>query len=162
MVCPYPTLVIWSLESSFATGFCQGAGYWLVKKPSPANGSNPVPGVLGINIPRNHYRMLFGKHDPAVFDLPMITEAPNTVAQALQSCHPSNPFRHKFLSGSSYEAGILAEPLATQCRWLCLHDLHLILAPKCFLSPWTMDLQLDCWPPQHWFELRVVLHSSPS
>lgn len=68
MGCPSPTLLV-------------------VKDPPPADASPPVPGVLGMNILRKCYRTLFGQHGFALFDLPMVTDAPTSVVRALQRCH---------------------------------------------------------------------------
>lgn len=46
-----------------------------------------MPGVLGMNILQRCYRTLFGQHGFTLFDLPLVTEAPASVVQALQRCH---------------------------------------------------------------------------
>ncbi len=42
-----------------------------------------VPAVLGMNILGRCYRELFGQHGTALFDLPVVSQAPNSVFQAL-------------------------------------------------------------------------------
>lgn len=44
-------------------------------------------GVLAMNILQRCYRLLFGHHGPSLFNLTAVTGAPETVVQALQTCH---------------------------------------------------------------------------
>ncbi|TWW73497.1 Retrovirus-related Pol polyprotein from transposon 412 [Takifugu flavidus] len=48
--------------------------------------SSEVPGILGMNIIRRCYHVLFGQHGQALFNLPSVTEAPRSVTLALQMC----------------------------------------------------------------------------
>ncbi len=62
----------------------------LVVKDPPGAVSSQVPGVLGMNIIRRCYGELFGQHGLALFDLPVVSEAPKLVTQALQKCHEAS------------------------------------------------------------------------
>lgn len=66
-----------------------GCGILVVKDP-PGCMSSQVPGVLGMNVIRKCYRELFGHHGLALFDLPVVSEVPKRVMQALQKCHQAN------------------------------------------------------------------------
>lgn len=59
----------------------------LVVKDPPGEVSSRVPGILGMNIIRRCYRVLFGQHGLALFKLPSVSGAPEFVTQALQKCH---------------------------------------------------------------------------
>lgn len=59
----------------------------LVVRDPPGGVCAEVPGVLGMNILSRCYRELFGQHGTALFDLPVVSQAPNFVFQALQHCH---------------------------------------------------------------------------
>ncbi|KAK0153281.1 hypothetical protein N1851_005014 [Merluccius polli] len=63
-----------------------GCGILVVKDPSWLF----VPGVLGMNVIRKCYKELFGHHGLALFDLPVVSEAPKPVMQALQKCHQAS------------------------------------------------------------------------
>nr|XP_055029293.1 uncharacterized protein LOC129418561 [Misgurnus anguillicaudatus] len=63
-----------------------GCGVLVVKDP-PGSLCARVPGVLGMNVLSCCYRELFGQHGPSLFDLPGVSQAPNSVFQALQYCH---------------------------------------------------------------------------
>lgn len=54
-----------------------GCGVLVVQ--DPGNVSTQVPGVLGMNIIRRCYREFFGQHGLALFELPMVAEAPESV-----------------------------------------------------------------------------------
>ncbi|KAK0135626.1 hypothetical protein N1851_028532 [Merluccius polli] len=66
-----------------------GCGILVVKDP-PGCLSAQVPGVLGMNVIRKCYKELFGHHGLALFDLPVVSEAPKPVMQALQKCHQAS------------------------------------------------------------------------
>ncbi len=59
----------------------------LVVKDPPGGLCAQVPGVLGMNILRRCYQELFGQHGMSLFDLPVVSQAPSSVFQALQHCH---------------------------------------------------------------------------
>lgn len=84
---PIPYLGYLELEIELCGRSLPGCGLLVVRDPSPASGSPPAPGVLGMNILQRCYRTLFGQHGLAMFGLPLVTEAPNSVVQALQKCH---------------------------------------------------------------------------
>lgn len=83
---PIPYLGYLELGVELCGRFLPGCGVLVVKDP-PADASPHAPGVLGMNILRRCYRMLFGQHGLALFDLPVVTQAPESVVQALQRCH---------------------------------------------------------------------------
>lgn len=62
----------------------------LVVKDPPGGVSSQVPGILGMNIIRRCYHVLFGQHGLALFNLPSVCGAPELVTQALQKCHQVN------------------------------------------------------------------------
>lgn len=62
----------------------------LVVKDSPGGVSTGAPGVLGINIIRRCYCKLFGQHVISLFGLPMVSEAPEPIVQALHKCHQAD------------------------------------------------------------------------
>jgi len=62
----------------------------LVIKDPPGGVSSQVPDVLGMNVIRRCYGELFGQHGLALFDLPVVSEAPKLVMQALQKCHEAS------------------------------------------------------------------------
>ena len=58
---------------------------------SPRKCVNSGPWCLwGLNIIRRCYRELIGQHGLALFDLPAVAEAPESVTQALQKCHQAS------------------------------------------------------------------------
>lgn len=59
----------------------------LIVKDSGSAVTEGVPGVLGMNIIRACYDDLFQQHGPALFDQPIVQQAPRVLQQALQSCH---------------------------------------------------------------------------
>lgn len=63
-----------------------GCGVLVVRDP-PGGVCVDVPGVLGMNILGRCYQELFGQHGTALFDLPIVSQAPHSVFQALQHCH---------------------------------------------------------------------------
>lgn len=63
-----------------------GCGVLVVKDP-PGGVCAQVPGVLGMNILRRCYRELFGQYGTALFDLPLVSQAPSSISQALHYCH---------------------------------------------------------------------------
>ena len=62
----------------------------LVVKDPPGAVSAQVPGILGMNIIRRCYQVLFGQHGLALFNLLSVSDAPETVTQALQKCHQAS------------------------------------------------------------------------
>lgn len=84
---PIPYLGYLELGVELCGRFLPSCGLLVVEDPPPADASPPVPGVLGMNILRKCYRTLFGQHGFALFDLPMVTDAPACVVRALQRCH---------------------------------------------------------------------------
>lgn len=62
----------------------------LVVKDPPEDLASQVPGVLGMNVIRRCYGELFGQHGLALFELPLVSEAPESVVQALQKCHQAS------------------------------------------------------------------------
>ena len=62
----------------------------LVVKDPPGEVSSQVPGILGMNIIRRCYHVLFGQHGLALFTLSSVSEAPESVTQALQKCHQAS------------------------------------------------------------------------
>ncbi|KAK0133468.1 hypothetical protein N1851_030993 [Merluccius polli] len=89
------------LDVMLCSKLIPGCGVLVVRDP-PGNVSTLVPGVLGMNIIRRCYRELFGQHGLALFNLPAVAEAPESVTQALQKCHQASAPAHRrilFLSG---------------------------------------------------------------
>ena len=62
----------------------------LVVKDPPGAVSAQVPGILGMNIIRRCYQVLFGQHGLALFNLLSVSDAPESVTQALQKCHQAS------------------------------------------------------------------------
>lgn len=48
-----------------------------------------VPGILGMNVISRCYQELLGAHGPSLVDLPLVSQAPGLVIEALQQCHQS-------------------------------------------------------------------------
>lgn len=86
---PIPYLGYLELDVELCGRTLPGCRILVVKDP-PANASPPAPGVLGMNILRRCYCTLFGQHGSALFVLPTVTEAPQSVVQALQRCHQAS------------------------------------------------------------------------
>lgn len=63
-----------------------GCGVLVVRDP-PGGLCAQVPGVLGMNILSRCYRELFGQHGTSLLNLPVVSQAPISVFQALQHCH---------------------------------------------------------------------------
>ncbi|KAI5614765.1 hypothetical protein C0J50_3413 [Silurus asotus] len=63
-----------------------GCGVLVVRDPPGGLGAQ-VPGVLGMDVLSGCYRELFGQHGTSLFDLPVVSQAPISVVQALQHCH---------------------------------------------------------------------------
>ncbi|KAG1930572.1 interleukin-1 receptor accessory protein-like 1-A [Pimephales promelas] len=63
-----------------------GCGVLVVRDP-PGGLCVQVPGVLGMNILGRCYRDLFGQYGPALFELPLVSQAPSSMSQALHHCH---------------------------------------------------------------------------
>lgn len=74
----------------------------------PPGASSSVPGILGMNVIRQCYRVLFGKHCLALFNLPSVTQAPDSVVGALQQCHPSKTQHSQYLFGTARVRGARA------------------------------------------------------
>ena len=83
---PIPYLGYVELEVTLCGRSLPECGLLVVKDP-PAGGSPHSPGILGMNVLRRCYSTLFGQHGNALFDLPTVTGAPQSVVQALQKCH---------------------------------------------------------------------------
>lgn len=62
-----------------------GCGVLVVRDP-PGGLCAQVPGVLGMNVLSRCYQELFGQHGMRLFDLPVVSQAPSSVFQALQHC----------------------------------------------------------------------------
>lgn len=58
----------------------------LVVKDPPGDVSSQVPGILGMNVIHKCYKELFSRHGLAMFDLPVVTNSPGFVVEALQKC----------------------------------------------------------------------------
>lgn len=76
-----------------------GCGVLVVKDP-PGDMSSQVPGVLGMNVIRRCYRELFVQYGAALFDLSVVSEAPELVVQALQKCHQAGVQAPEAASGT--------------------------------------------------------------
>ncbi len=74
------------LDVEFCGRVDLGCGVLVVKDP-PGGLCAQVPGVLGMNILSRCYQELFGQHGMSLFDLPVVSQAPSSVYQALQHCH---------------------------------------------------------------------------
>lgn len=74
------------LDVEFCGRVVLGCGVLVVKDP-PGGLCAQVPGVLGMNILSRCYQELFGQHGMSLFDLPVVSQAPSSVFQALQHCH---------------------------------------------------------------------------
>ena len=86
---PIPYLGYLELEVELCGKTLPGCGLLVVKDP-PDESPPPAPGVLGMNILRRCYNTLFGQHGPALFNLPIVTEAPESVVQAFQRCQQAS------------------------------------------------------------------------
>ncbi|KAK0155388.1 hypothetical protein N1851_002293 [Merluccius polli] len=86
------------LDVMLCSKLIPGCGVLVVRDP-PGNVSTLVPGVLGMNIIRRCYRELFGQHGLALFNLPAVAEAPESVTQALQKCHQASAPAHRCTTG---------------------------------------------------------------
>lgn len=84
-----PYLGYLELDIELCGKLLPGCGVLVVKDP-PGGVSAQVPGVLGMNVIRRCYRELFGQHGLALFDLPSVSEGPESVLQALQKCHQAS------------------------------------------------------------------------
>ncbi len=62
----------------------------LVVRDPPGGSGLYVPGVLGMNVLSRCYQELFGQHGVALFDLPVVSQAPSSVIHALQHCRHVN------------------------------------------------------------------------
>lgn len=80
-----------------------GCGILVVRDPPGASSS--VSGILGMNVIRRCYRDLFGAHGAALFSLPVVTQAPGSVIEALQQCHQSTTRHPKDLFGTARVRG---------------------------------------------------------
>lgn len=76
----------------------RGCGILVVQ--DPPGGSSSVSGILRMNVIRRSYRDLFGAHGAALFSLPVVTQAPGSVIEALQQCHQSTTRHPKDLFGT--------------------------------------------------------------
>ncbi len=63
-----------------------GCGVLVVRDP-PGGLAGRVPGVLGMNVLGRCYQEVFCQHGSALFELPVVSQAPSFVTQALQHCH---------------------------------------------------------------------------
>lgn len=60
----------------------------LVVRDPPGHAPPPeAPGILGMNIIKACYDVLFSEHGPKLFDLPAVSGAPEAWLRALQLCH---------------------------------------------------------------------------
>lgn len=79
-----PYLGYLELDVSLCGKAIPGCGILVVKDP-PSGAS--VPGVLGMNVISKCYELLFCQHGSALFELPVVSQAPGPVFQALQQYH---------------------------------------------------------------------------
>nr|XP_043898190.1 uncharacterized protein LOC122779681 [Solea senegalensis] len=86
------------LDVAFCGKVMLHCGVLVVKDPPGALSS--VPGILGMNILRRCYRELFGTHGTSLFDLPLVSQAPNPVVEALQKCHQLVVHAPQYLAGT--------------------------------------------------------------
>lgn len=112
---PIPYLGYLELEVELCGRLLPGCGLLVVRDP-PADSSPHAPGVLGMNILRRCYRMLFGQHGLALFDLPTVSDAPKPVVQALQRCHRASIDPPSEVAGKAKVRGRLAASLVAPCR----------------------------------------------
>lgn len=80
-----------------------GCGILVVRDPPGA--SSLVSGILGMNVIRRCYRDLFGAHGAALFNLPVVAQAPDSVIEALQQYHQSTMQHPKDLLGTAKVRG---------------------------------------------------------
>lgn len=81
-------------------------GILVVRDPPGALAS--APGILGMNVIRRCYQELFGTHGLALFNLPLVTQAPDSVVGALQQCHQSTVQHLQDLFGTARVRGARA------------------------------------------------------
>ncbi|KAK0134650.1 hypothetical protein N1851_029717 [Merluccius polli] len=98
------------LDVMLCSKLIPGCGVLVVRDP-PGNVSTLVPGVLGMNIIRRCYRELFGQHGLALFNLPAVAEAPESVTQALQKCHQASAPAHRCTTGRADSIPVRAADL---------------------------------------------------
>lgn len=84
-----PNIGYLGLDVELCGKLLPASGILVVRDP-PGGVSSQAPGVLGMNVIRRCYGELFGQHGLALFDLPVVAEAPKLVTQALQKCHEAS------------------------------------------------------------------------
>lgn len=84
-----PYLGYLELEVKLCGRVMASCGVLVVKDP-PDGVPPQVPGILGMNVIRRCYRELFGQHGLALFHSPAVSEAPESVVDALQKCHQAS------------------------------------------------------------------------